>query len=442
MSDRKLFNEWYGYDKKVIATREFTSEAHTTLQNETGLYSTNSLLKFMPVNVAESIVDLFPADSDARKYAASAWRPEADGYTTEDFLAWLKGLDPTLVASKRDLKLPWHLDQNSSSNMLDLCADFFIPNTPRSDKLFRVIEMHEFLTRGDDSQTFQNFLETDTEYAEKCRAIDLTGVCNKSPDVINIRPLLIAPPRVFKFGSRVGQRTRDLFLPLTKDQLSKVVDFWKNDILRINFAKSHTFDWVKLFIQSSLGEYKRPIVNKMPIFDIKNYFLYKIMDKWQSNRNSLQQVDASYVGAVCNEILSATFQDDGTRMISYLIQSNALDDLPPLEMIAILTACRKPTCWAEETRGKSALEIFTEHMIDGVFSPAAACKFISYIIINNKQPISVTEDFDWSLINDTYPDWSYLVVPTTKSFRYSEPIKLIESLKQISKDLNLAKGNI
>lgn len=430
MNSSKLFSDWYGYDKKVYSTQTFDSQAHSVLKADSAnMYGKGEFQSMMPPDVANEIVSFFPNDSNARRRAGWAWRPESDGYTDEDFLKWMKSHTPESI-TKNTLDLPWYMCDEWPKKLFLNLREFFTPDAVRSDRFFRYIEMSEFMARGDDSQTFQNFLETDTEYIKKCRALDLNNL-DASYSTVNLLDLQNdKAPLVFRFGSQVGQRTRDLFLPLTKNELQKVVDYKNNDLSLSNFRKSYTYDWVELFIKSALGKYKRPSVSTMSLLDIQNCFLRKIMENWNINRTEKRLVESQTMSDVCRTISSMTLKDEGLRFISYLISKNALNSLSPLELITILTAAQKSNYWAEDSRHKSPLDIFIEHMENNLFEPLTACKFISYIIVNDRKPVSVTTEFDWSLIQDAPMDWAYIIAPKSNSTALVEKLSIIKTLEK------------
>lgn len=415
MVSNKLFNEWYGYDKKLVEPEPIQeSHAQKQVRWANSRWSSDHV-KHMPEETANEILNKFGKNRDGIKYASVRWMFDADSYTQDDYLKWLHELPNDYEAEKSFSYVrfkPWYSPKSHSEYLLNrVVENFFSIGTPRSDVIFRLIELKEFMTRGNDEQSFEEFLLTDTEYKEKCRKLDISVITRDDTDL-----LLNSAPKFFQFNRGISQKTRNLFLPLNKSEMEKVLDYKNNPIIGSNFSKSHTNEWAEIYFKSALGQYTRAEIKIHEVEDIKEHILYRIIEKYEnfkSLNSRFPKIDLLI--DITHRIQYLRIDEDSQRGLSHLINENIFNELEIQEILALTSGYEKTTLWAVPEKGKSAIEILTEMMIEGTVDPVTGCKLVSHIVTEQKDPIKLTASFDWSSIKDMPIDWAYSLLESSES---------------------------
>lgn len=429
MTKRKLFNEWYGYDKKVpTPPKNETTKSAGVIQQSSWWWKTisTSVVEYITEDSAKAILSRFSKNSKEIVPAATRWYPPADGRTEEDFINWVN----TVTFSKNELEkpdysqLPWYASFHGLTNwgLKRKVYGFFNFDEPRSDMLFRLIELSEFMDRATDTQTFEQFLLTDEICAEKCRKLDLTNL-GKYKDLISSDA-----PRFFSFGRGVGQNTRNLFLPLTKAEMDKVLDYANNPMLNANWIKSYSYEWAELFVKTALGQHKMLEIKMYDITEIREYLMYRIIEKYEQDAARNKSKAIELLMHICHALGYLHINEDGCRGLSYLIGTDVFTKLNTREIVAIACAYEDSRLWAESERGKSAIEIATELMDEEIINPNAFCELIAHIILNAKTPISVTRDFEWEIIKDVPSEWAHSLIPQPKNPKTPQTPSIIDRI--------------
>lgn len=428
MAKRKLFNEWYGYDKKVILP-ETTELPDSTKAIKSASYSwravDTSIVPYITDESAKAILARFKRSKEIIP-ASTRWHPPADGRTEEDFINWVN----TVEFTQKDLNrlpystIPWYASLHGlkDRNLERKVREFFKFDEPRSDMIFRLIELSEFMNRADDTQTFEQFLLTDEISAEKCRNLDLTSV-GQYKDLVSQNA-----PRFFSFGRGVGQNTRDLFLPLVKSEMAKVLDFQNNPMLNANWIKSYSYEWADLFFKTALGQRKILDIKIYPVIEIQEYLMYRIIEKFEQDSAKNKTKAIRLLMEICHALNYLHLDEDGCRGMSYLIETGVIAELSPLQIMAVACGYEESKLWAEPEKGMSSIEISIELMHEGVVSPKEFCELISHIVVNEQNPIRVERDFDWNIIKDVLIDWAYTLLPPAKNTRPPQIPSIIERM--------------
>lgn len=410
MSPTKLFSEWYGYDKFVkYPTTKFSN---TDLGYMKSGYA-GSVWHAMTPEGAEVIKAL---PREIREIMASAWYAESDGLTADDFAAWIvSGERGDKNASWRNWRQQRALRRNPS-----LKNDYFFTKIigtffnyrKRSDRIFRVIEINEFLHRADSDQTFENFLETDQNYQDKCKNLELEVYSEASKKLVS-REFDI--PKFLKFGAGCSLPVREKLLKLNRSEFEKVLD-WEKNAYFSSASTDASPDYVDLFIGAALGKAEKISIKEMAGDDVKNFIMAKFLsgptEFWTSLAAKRSLNDA--VAVVVDELNRLPFKDiEFTRNFAYLISTGALSKLSPLEVIALTMGYHKSARWAASSKGDTTLEIATKMMINKKLDPEFFAKLVSYIVINNLDLIVVNDDLADHSFEDVPVSWAYPII--TKS---------------------------
>lgn len=427
MSSRKLFNEWYGYDKKLIRSPDSEKNPKITkffLVSTINHYNAQHIA-FMPSEIAQAINDQFPNRRESVR-VAKYWRPDCDSRTSAEFLEWMTTLTSESLEREVYGNLPWYATEPSENlnwYLRNEIYDFYKYDNPRSDKLFRLIELSEFIERGNDTQTFREFLLEDQICAEKCRTLDTSNLENYE------HLLQSGSPKFFNFGRGVSQKSRDLFLPLTKENMKTILDYRKNPIIKSNYNKSYSNEWLELYFKSALGKHKPLDIKMYDEVSIKEYLLYRILDKFEKSPASRRYTKMDLLQEIIHKINYLTLNNDARKGMSYLMSTNSLSELSNIELMAFICGYERDSLWAVPERGRSAVEIMTEMMYEEKIKPALACRIISYIVLESKSPISVTTEFDWSSIEDTPSHWAHSLLPSKSTRRVSTYPEILTKMK-------------
>lgn len=417
MAKNPLSN-WYGYDKKV--TKPENSYENRDLSIYKYSYSGNAV--HMSPEIAKLI--RLARDEDVRIRLKSLYFPPADGFTDEDFI---KFLETPLTGDAAKGYYNWRTIEalNQSDMELASSADnysiksayskFFDTSSPRTDRLFRIIEINEFLnhTKPDDL-TFEAFLETDQSVEEKCKKLILQEHSVPLDTYFNY-----SLPDFLQYPARIALKTKQLLLSLTKEQMLKVWDVESNPYAKANSSNSHSFEFAELFIAAALGEVTEAPVKELSESEISNAITLSMISKteyWEkvaSNRRAsgllketLEEFDKIYFTA-----------DTFKRNFAYLVEADVLKELSAVELAGVVFGFDKSHRWAEPSKGKSTLEILMELMQNDRLDPVAGAKLIAHIVNNHLQPIVLDLDYDWSILVDAPPAWAYEMLPHSEKKR-------------------------
>lgn len=426
MTSKTLLNEWYGYDRKV----KRLGPAHQYASIGADTFELGKIFK-MPKELLDELKSRY-SDEEVYK-AVQLYFPASDGLTDDDFLTWLD--DNGLVDSENIWgHLNWRFKREIEGKPLsgdysfdELIQNFFNPESPRSDRIFRAIEINEFLHRGQENQTFKDFLLTDSQYEEKCRNFEFHRYSDLSTFLINH-----ISPAFLEFGNKVQRNTRNLLLPLTRTELEKVLDVDNNPYTDSNSEYSHTFEFAELYIQAALGKVKRIHIPALDHLEVSKVILIELMsgprEYWEKRANNSGMVQSVY-GIMQYVRSMRTDEEAFTRHFAYLASRDILRELNPLELIAVIVGYEKSRLWTEPSKGKSTLELATEIMYEGKLEPLVFAKLIAHIIINNLNPIVIDKSFDWSSIDSTTPiDWFYETLPHSKLQKLSTQPSIIKNM--------------
>lgn len=415
MAKNPLSN-WYGYDKKV------TKPEKAYNQRDLGIYkaSYGATEPHLTPEIAKLIKSTY--NEDAKRRLISLYFPPADGLTDEDFLKFLE-IQLTGNAAKgyynwRTIEALKQSDIDTDGSEYSIKAafsKFFDTSAPRTDRLFRLIEINEFLnhTKPDDL-TFESFLETDPSVEEKCKKLILQehSVPLETYFSYNL-------PDFLQYHARIALKTKQLLLPLTKEQMLKVWDVESNPYARANSSSSHSFEFAELFIAAALGEVTEAPVKELDEKEISNAITLSMISKtayWEkvaANRRAsgllketLEEFEKIYFGA-----------DTFKRNFAYLVEADVLKELSAVELAGVVFGFDKSHRWAEPSKGKSTLEILMELMQNDRLDPVAGAKLIAHIVNNHLQPIVLDLDYDWTILVDAPPAWAYEVLPHSEKKR-------------------------
>lgn len=408
MSKNPLSN-WYGYDKKVEpASSSYTESDLYIRRTYSGRYN-------LSPEFAKTI--RYTSDDDIKRRLASLYFPPADGVTEEDFL---KFIEDYTIEPKKDTYLNWRtiiaLDKSGipreskhdTYTIKNVYSKFFSLGT-RSDRLFRIIEINEFLNHTKpDSLTFAEFLETDEKVAEKAKNLILQehNVPLNSYFHYNL-------PDFLEFSSRITLKTRNLLLPLTKEQMLKIFDYESNPYTKANSTNSYSFEFAELYIGAATGEIKEAPVKTLEPEQISNAITLALISKteyWEkvaANRRA-----SGLLSEILEELDKISYNMDSfKRNFAYLIHEGVLEKLDAKELVGVVLGFDKSHRWAEASKGKSTLEILMEFMQAGKLDPVVAAKLIAHIVNNHLQPIVLDPEFDWAIVDDSLAAWVYQILP-------------------------------
>lgn len=414
MSPKKLFSEWYGYDKVVKSPQDKFSNQDLGY-SITGYNGSAWFL--MSSEAAEVINNL----SVSRRHdAANSYYPECDGITADDFKTWLYSEEYRLI-NPREQHRNWRYNQTRLRNpslkneyhFLALVQSFFGHRT-RSDRLFRMIEINEFVHRGSDGQTFENFLETDSNYQDKCKNLVLEIYSPESKKLFGY-----GVPKIFLFGGSTSLKVRKLLLELTVEEMNKVLD-WKNNSYYSSSSSDSSVDFAGLFIGAALGKVQKIAVKEMKGDEIKNAIMAEFLSGSKTFWSNLgARTDTSrMVAIVLEELLPINFDaEEFTRNFSYFIRADILGKLTPIEIIALVLGYHKSARWAEPNKGDTTQEIITQMMIAGKLDPVFIAKLIAHIVISNDGLMIVNDELIEHSFDEMPISWAYQVLPKSNQKR-------------------------
>lgn len=407
MSPKKVFSEWYGYDKIV-------NEPMTKYSNiDLGYMRTGHggvVNHYLTPEGAEAIKAL---PREIREMMASAWYAESDGLTADDFTAWVvSGERADKNASWRNWRQQRVFRQNPSlknHHWFGRIIGAFFNYRKRSDRIFRIIEINEFLNSASDDQTLENFLETDQNYQAKCKNLEFTIYSEASEKLIS-REFDI--PKFLKFGAGCSLPVRNKLLKLNRSEFEKVLNWEKNDYYSSSSTDASP-DFVDLFISAALGKAEKITVKEMTGKEVKNVIMAEFLsgspEFWTNLSAKRSLTDA--VAMVVDELNKLLFHEvEFTRNFSYLISTGVLSKLSPLEVIALTLGYNKSARWAAPNKGETTLEIATKMMVEKKLDPEFFAKLVSYIVINNLDLIVVNDDLADHTFEDVPVSWAYPII--------------------------------
>lgn len=430
MSKNPLSN-WYGFEKKITKPEQSYKDRDLAIYK----YSYNDHAVHMSPEIARLI--RLGRDEDERRRLRSLYFPPADGFTDEDFI---KFLETPLTGDAAKGHYNWRtlkafnqsgVDLSSGANNYSLksaFSKFFDADSARTDRLFRLIEINEFLnhTKPDDL-TFENFLTTDPTIEEKCKKLILQEYSIPLETFFSYNL-----PDFLQYSARIALKTKQLLLPLTKEQMLKVLDVESNPYAKSNSSNSHSFEFAELYIAAALGEITEAPVKELTEAEISNAITLSMMSKtgyWEkvaSTRRAsgllsevLMEFDKIYFGA-----------DTFKRNFAYLVEADVLKELSATELAGVVFGFEKSHRWAESSKGKSTLEILMELMQSKKLDPVAGAKLIAHIVNNHLQPIVLDLDYDWTILVDAPPAWAYEVLPHSEKKRSIGQPALVGMLKK------------
>lgn len=403
-------SNWYGYDKIVEPAAGSYTEGELYFRRT---YSGRHNLSHEFANVIKRT-----SDDNVKRNLARLYMPPADGVTEEDFLKFIESYSLSeykgsyytwrAIIAMNKSKIQYHSSSHNYS-VRGAYSSFFSVGK-RTDQLFRIIEINEFLHHTDSENiTFAEFLETNKEVAEKAKNLILE---EKDIPLENYFGYRI--PDFLTFPSRLNMKTRDLLLPLTKDQMHKLYD-WETNPYRegSNGGNSCTFDFVKLYIGAATGEITAKPLKTLDETQVQNAIslaLIKETAYWE--KVSEQRGAGIFLIQVLDELMKISYNTDAfKRNFAYLVHEGVLEKLDAKEIVGLVLGFEKSHRWIETSKGKSTLEQLTEIMQEGKLDPVHAAKLIAHIVNSHLQPIVFDPDFDWSIVDDTLPAWLYQVLP-------------------------------
>lgn len=417
MTKNPLSN-WYGFEKKV------TKPEQSYKDRDLGIYKTsyyNHEFRFSP-EIARFIK--LTHGEDAKRNLAKAYFPPADGFTDEDFLKFVETEDFKVAVTT------WYnwrtyealsrsgVDMDSRSGnyaIKTVYSEFFDTTSPRTDHLLRLIEINEFLNHSkDENLTFDEFLSTETSVEEKCKNLLLLQYSTPLTTLINSYL-----PDFLKYPARIALKTKNLLLPLTKEQMLKVFDVASNPYAKSNASNSHSFEFAQIYIAAALGEVTEAPVKELTEAEISNAITLSMLSKTEY----WEKVTASRrISGLFTEILTEFdkiyFNADAfKRNFAYLVEADVLKELTAVELAGVVFGFEKSHRWAEPKKGKSTLEVLMELMQSKKLDPVAGAKLIAHIVNNHLQPIVLDLDYDWSILVDAPPAWAYEVLPHSEKKR-------------------------
>lgn len=413
MSPSKLLNEWYGYDKEVKDPTEKYSnfDLGYMLVGYNGTYYTR-----MTSEGAEAIKSL---PKEIREIMVKAWYPASDGLTDDDFIAWAHSGQRSSEKTWKNWREQKVMRKNprllKNWDFGNLVKGFF-KNGKRSDRILRIIEMNEFLHRATEDQTFQDFLETDTEYQEKCKNMELTLHSKVTSKLFEYDESL---PKFLKFGGNTTNKVKEELLKLTRSDFEKVLA-WEANPYNSSCSSDSSLSFVKLYIKASFGQVQKVEIKELSGQEVKNTVMTAFLTGSENFWNSLgQRKDISTeIEIVLDELRKISFNSDEMRRgLSYLIHTGVLSKLSPVEVIAVTLGYDKPARWAEPNKGEPTLEVGTQMMVNGKLDPEFFAKLIAHIIINNLDLIVVDEELAEHTFEEVPVSWAYPIINKSRQKR-------------------------
>lgn len=403
MDQKKLLNEWYGMPEK------------DSFHSPWRLHPIDSL----PTEVRSAILNL---SSEMQDYIAREYTPPENGSTDEDFIKWaLKQTSKPMRAFyhwKSTEAFPRIMDTLGIDRVNDwantykivrLLNDLYTYNSQRNDRLFRIIELNEFLLRGSEGQTLEEFLRTDTEYQDKCRGIVISS---SEYAMALIEDDL---PEFLKFGPKIALKTRHLLLPYTVEEMTKIVDYKKNPVLRVNPKGSGTGEYAKMFIEAAING---PSENQMILKEVASDEILNLVASaflssgslhyWQSVKTATSRTIPETIQVAMDEIMKMDSNNPALTIdFAYLIHTGVLEKLNPDEVMALAHGYDKPHRWATANKGKGTVSIITELIYEKKVDPVQILKLIAYTLVKNEKMIKIEKDFPWETLDDVPPIWSH-----------------------------------
>lgn len=422
MSSNNPLSEWYGYDKLVqepdIRVRAFDLGI-TTRYGDRGY------------PISQKAADFIKSQhSGAREYIARTYYPECDGRTDEDFSNWIS--KKAIAASIATWPNNWRMQEALSINYsmkneyyFNTIIHKFFGYKRRSDRIFRIIELNHFLHYAKSDQTLKNFLETDTNYQDKCKRLEFQILSNDSKKLYES-----GIPKFLEFGSNCTLKVRERLLGLTLDEFKKLLTWDKNQYYSES-KKDTSLNFVELFIGAALGAVEKVSLRELSPAEIKNAIMTEFFSGSKEFWNSLSAKKDIYgtMTFVLNELSQVSFiGNEFTRNLSYLIHTDVLSKLSPIEVVAIILGYHKSARWAEPNKGETTLETATKMMIDGKLDPEFFAKLVAHIIINDLALIVVDEDLCENTYEDTPISWAYELVKKSKQKRKLVHPKAIQAM--------------
>lgn len=411
MSSKKLFSEWYGYDKVVKEP-----EGRYT-DTQLGYRQASHYANFPKSLTPEGAALIRSLSLQERELMVKLYFPECDGLTVEDFATWIRTGKRT--SDKYGRYYNWRIQKALETNpgfqndyhFTSLITDFFKYKT-RSDRLFRIIEINEFVNTASADQTFENFLETDTNYQEKCKNLEVTPYTKDLNKLFDWNT-----PKFLQFGNNFSLKARQPLLKLKPSEMAKVIKWDQNQYLEDSKADT-SVSFVELFIGAALGKFEKVAVRELTPKEAQNAAMTAFLTGSPEFWNSLgaKKDIASTVDFVLNEMRQVSFQGhEFTRNFAYLLQTGVVSKLSPLEVMALIYGYHKSARWAEPNKGETTLEVATKMMTEGKLDPEFFAKLVAYIVINNLDLIVVNDDLVENSFEDMPISWAYPVI--TKSNR-------------------------
>lgn len=408
-----MLNEWYGYDKEVKAPENKLSNLDLgyILNGYNGTFYT----KITPEG-AEAIKSL---PKEIREIMVQAWYPASDGLTDDDFVAWVHSGQRSAEKTWKNWREQKVLRRNprflKNWDFGKLIESFF-KYGKRSDRIFRMIEMNEFLHHAAEDQTFENYLETNTEYQEKCKNMELTMHSKLTTKLLEYDESL---PKFLKFGGNTTNKVKEELLKLSRSDFEKLLA-WETNPYKSSCTSDGSLDFARLYIKAALGSSQKVEIKELSGQEIKNTVMTAFLSGSENFWNSLgSKRDISMATeVVLDELRKISFNSDEIkRGLSYLIHTGVLNKLSPVEVIAVTLGYDKPARWAEPNKGETTLEVATKMMIAGKLDPEFFAKLIAYIIINNLDLISVDEELGEHDFEEVPISWAYPLINKSRQKR-------------------------
>lgn len=410
MASKKVFSEWYGYDKIVNAP--MTRFSNVDLGYMRTGYAGTVHHRITPEGV-EAIKTL---PREIREAMVSTWYPACDGLTEDDFIAWV------ISGERADNKISWRnwrfqrtLRRNpklKNDHWFSQIVGAFFNYRKRSDRIFRIIEINEFLHSSDTDQTLENFLETDKNYLEKCKNLEY-GIYSEKSRILISRDFDI--PKFLKFGAGCSLTVREKLLKLNQSEFEKVLN-WETNAYYSSASTDASPDYVDLFIGAALGKAEKITIKEKSADEVKNIIMTEFMSGSSEFWTSLSAKKNLFgtVAVVVDELNKLSFNEiEFKRNFAYLISTGVLSKLSPLEVVALTLGYNKSARWAAPNKGETTLEVATRMMIDKKLNPEFFAKLVSYIVINNLDLIVVNDDLADHSFEDVPVSWAYPII--TKS---------------------------
>lgn len=424
MSSSKLLSEWYGYDKEVKAPTNKYSNIDLGYTSRS--YSGREYVLLSPEG-AEAIKKL---PSEIRSQMIQAWYPASDGLTDDDFYDWV-------YSGRRIAGNDWsnwrYQEVERRNPKLQISWDFgnlvnnFFKYGQRSDRLFRIIEMNEFLHTAEETQTFEDFLTTNKEFKDKCKNIELTKHSKLTSKLYEFDESL---PKFLKFGGNTTIKVKEELLKLTRSEFEKLFE-WETNPYKSSATSDGSLIFAKLYISAALGDVKRVEIRELTGPEVKNTIMAAFLSGSENFWNSLgaKRDVATATEIVLDELRKVSFNsDEMKRGLSYLISTGVLKKLTPVEVIAVTLGYDKSARWAEPNKGETTIEVATKMMIENKLDPEFFAKLVAYIIINNLDLIVVDEE----LLDHTFEEvpivWAYPLIKQSNKKRKLVHPKAIQIL--------------